>query len=95
MAALEDITRGAVVRGILPNSLATISDVRWIGTVAIEVTYKDASGGLAYKRRPRLRKTLQHNNPQSKIQMARFWILAFGFSIAPGDWGTADWGLQV
>jgi superfamily II DNA or RNA helicase len=46
MAALEDITRGAVVRGILPNSLATISDVRWFGTVAIEVTYKDASGRL-------------------------------------------------
>jgi superfamily II DNA or RNA helicase len=46
MAALEDITRGAAVKGILPNSLATISDVRWIGTVAIEVTYKDSSGRL-------------------------------------------------
>jgi len=46
MAALEDITRGAAVKGILPNSLATISDVRWIGTVAIEVTYKDSNGRL-------------------------------------------------
>src|SRR5579884_1724300 len=46
MAALEDITRGTAVKGILPNSLATISDVRWIGTVAIEVTYKDSSGRL-------------------------------------------------
>ena len=46
MATLEDITRGAAVKGILPNSLATISDVRWIGTVAIEVTYKDSNGRL-------------------------------------------------
>ena len=46
MAKLEEITRGAAVKGILPNSLATISDVRWIGTVAIEVTYKDTSGRL-------------------------------------------------
>jgi superfamily II DNA or RNA helicase len=46
MAALEDISRGAAVKGILPNSLAIISDVRWIGTVAIEVTYKDSNGRL-------------------------------------------------
>ena len=46
MATLESITRGAAVQGILPDSLVTISDVRWIGTVAIEVTYKDAAGRL-------------------------------------------------
>ncbi|MBW7904851.1 MAG: DUF3883 domain-containing protein [Phycisphaerae bacterium] len=46
MATLESITRGAAVRGILPDSLVTISDVRWIGTVAIEVTYKDSAGRL-------------------------------------------------
>src|ERR1700678_3938538 len=46
MAALEEITRGAAVKGILPDGLVTISDVRWIGTVAIEVTYKDSAGRL-------------------------------------------------
>src|SRR6266478_10072212 len=46
MATLEEITRGAAVKGILPEGLVTISDVRWIGTVAIEVTYKDAAGRL-------------------------------------------------
>lgn len=46
MATLESITRGAAVRGILPEGLVAISDVRWIGTVAIEVTYKDSSGRL-------------------------------------------------
>ena len=46
MATLEQITRGSAVKGILPDGLVTISDVRWIGTVAIEVTYKDAGGKL-------------------------------------------------
>lgn len=46
MAILEQITRGATVKGILPDGLVTISDVRWIATVAIEVTYKDAGGRL-------------------------------------------------
>lgn len=46
MAALEDIIRGTSVKGILPNSLATISDVRWFGTNVIEVTYKDSNGRL-------------------------------------------------
>lgn len=46
MAALDELTRGAAVRGILPEGLVTISDIRWIGTVAIEVTYKDSLGRL-------------------------------------------------
>jgi hypothetical protein len=40
MTQLEELTRGAAVRGISPYGLVIISDVRWIGTVAIEVTYK-------------------------------------------------------
>ena len=46
MTTLEQITRGAAVKGILPDGIVTISDVRWIGAVAIEVTYKDAGGRL-------------------------------------------------
>src|SRR6202522_960552 len=46
MAALEEITRGAAVKGILPDGLVTINDVRWIGTVAVEVTFKDSGGRL-------------------------------------------------
>src|SRR5436305_10101431 len=46
MATLEEITRGTAVKGILPDALVTISDVRWIGTVAVEVTYKDTAGRL-------------------------------------------------
>lgn len=46
MTTLEEITRGAAVKGILPDGLVTIIDVRWIGTVAIEATYKDSVGRL-------------------------------------------------
>ncbi len=46
MPRLEDLTRGASVKGILPDSLVTVIDVKWIGTVAIELTYKDAAGNL-------------------------------------------------
>ena len=46
MAQLEELTRGAAVRGILPDGLVTISDVRWHGTSVVEVTYKESSGRL-------------------------------------------------
>src|SRR5262245_8703986 len=46
MARLEDLTRGAAVKGILPDSLVTVVDVKWIGTVAVELTYKAPSGSL-------------------------------------------------
>ena len=44
MARLEDLKRGATVKGILPDCLVTIIDVRWYGSAAIELTYKDPAG---------------------------------------------------
>jgi len=44
MARLEELTRGASVKGILPEGLVTIVDVRWHGSDVVEVTYKDAFG---------------------------------------------------
>ena len=38
MAKLEDVTRGAAIKGILPDGLVTVVDVKWIGSVAIELT---------------------------------------------------------
>jgi superfamily II DNA or RNA helicase len=46
MARLEELTRGASVRGILPDALVSVVDVKWIGSIAIELTYKDPSGRL-------------------------------------------------
>lgn len=57
MAKLEDLTRGAAVKGILPDCLVTVIDVKWYGSAAIELTYKDPSGKpnvvLLYGRRRR------------------------------------------
>jgi superfamily II DNA or RNA helicase len=49
MTRLEEITRGSSVRGILPEGLAAVLDVKWLGTVAIEVTYKDSAGRLGHE----------------------------------------------
>ncbi len=49
MEKLEDITRGSSIRGILPEGLAGVLDVKWLGSVAVEVTYKDAGGRLGHE----------------------------------------------
>ena len=46
MPRLEEITRGAVVEGVLPDGSVTVVDVNWIGSAAIELTYKDRQGRL-------------------------------------------------
>ena len=46
MASLEDLTRGAAVKGLLHDGLVTVIDVKWIGSLAIELTYKDSAGNL-------------------------------------------------
>ena len=44
MARLEDLTRGAQVRGLRPDGPVTILDVQWHGSTCVELTYKDAAG---------------------------------------------------
>jgi len=44
MARLEDLTRGAAVKGVLPDCLVTVIDVKWYGSAAVELTYKDPAG---------------------------------------------------
>jgi superfamily II DNA or RNA helicase len=44
MTKLEHLKRGTVVRGIVPDCLVTVVDVKWYGSAAIELTYKDPSG---------------------------------------------------
>lgn len=46
MARLEELTRGASIRGILPDCLVTVVDVKWHGSAVVELTYKDPSGRL-------------------------------------------------
>jgi hypothetical protein len=44
MARLEDLRKGASVRGILADCLVAVVDVKWYGSAAIELTYKDSGG---------------------------------------------------
>ena len=47
MARLEDLTKGAALRGIVPNGIVTVVDIKWHGTAAVEIVYKDATGKAA------------------------------------------------
>jgi hypothetical protein len=49
MARLEELTPGATVRGILPNSLVTVVNVQWHGANVVELTYKDGAGQLGHE----------------------------------------------
>jgi len=49
MAQLEELKRGATVKGILPDGFITVVDVSWIGSGAIELTYKDSKGKLGHE----------------------------------------------
>ncbi len=44
MLPLEDLTRGALVRGLLPQQTVTVIDAKWHGSDAVELTYKDSQG---------------------------------------------------
>src|SRR5580658_219882 len=46
MARLEELTRGASVKGVLPDSLVTVADVQWHGSDVVELIYKDSAGKL-------------------------------------------------
>jgi superfamily II DNA or RNA helicase len=46
MARLEELTRGATVKGVLPECLVTVVDVKWHGSSVVELTYKDPTGRL-------------------------------------------------
>ena len=39
MARIEDLTRGASVKGILPDGLVTVVDVTWFGSAVVGVTW--------------------------------------------------------
>ena len=46
MARLEEITKNATVKGILPDCAVTIVDAKWHGENVLEATYKGPDGGL-------------------------------------------------
>ncbi len=47
MSKLEELKPNAAVRGILPDSLASVVSVQWFGSEALELTYKTTAGKVA------------------------------------------------
>jgi len=47
MLRLEDLNPGAAIRGVIPDSLATVVSVQWYGSEALELTYKTPTGRVA------------------------------------------------
>ena len=68
MARLEDLKRDAIVKGILLDQHVTVIDAKWIGSAAIELTYKDERGNL--------RDTLVYRDDEPSLEIVtagRLW----------------------
>jgi superfamily II DNA or RNA helicase len=44
MVKLEELTRGSIINGILPNQSVTVIEAKWHGSDVVELTYKDTNG---------------------------------------------------
>ena len=65
---LEDLQTNAVVRGILPEDLATVVGVQWFGSEALELTYKSPTGKVANQL------LYRHDEPELEIvEVGRPW----------------------
>ena len=68
MATLEELQPSANVRGITPDGLATVVNVEWYGSDAVELTYKDAAGRVASEL------LYRHDEPRLEVvEMGRPW----------------------
>ena len=68
MAVLEELQPSASIRGITPDGLATVVNVEWYGSDAVELTYKDASGRVASEL------LYRHDEPRLEVvEVGRPW----------------------
>ena len=68
MATLEDLQPSASIRGIVPDGLATVVNVQWYGSDALELTYKDAAGRVANE------VLYRHDEPRlAVVEVGRPW----------------------
>src|SRR5947209_13061276 len=68
MSQLEDLQPNAALRGVLPNALVTVVSVTWLGTGALDLTYKDPSGKLGSEL------LYRHDEPRLEIaEQGRPW----------------------
>jgi hypothetical protein len=62
MTKLDDLTPNAAVKGILPDCMVTVVSVKWFGTDAVELTYKDPGGKVA--------NTLLYRSDEPRLEVA-------------------------
>ena len=77
MARLEEITKGASVRGVAGSDPVLVVDVKWHGSDVLEVFYTDASGkpgnGLAYRDQEHELQVVEASARWSRPSTARRW----------------------
>ena len=74
MSKLEELQPGASVRGVLPDSMATVVSVKWYGSEALELTYKSASGTVANE--------LVYRDDESRLEVIDQGLTASGVKSA-------------
>lgn len=50
MTRLEQLMPNAAIRGILPDALVSVVNIKWFGSAAVELTYKGQDGRVANQR---------------------------------------------
>jgi SNF2 family DNA or RNA helicase len=69
MSKLEELRPNASVRGILPDCLVSVVTVKWFGSEALELTYKDPGGKVAnellYRHDEARIEVVEHGRPWS------------------------------
>src|SRR5262249_54392136 len=61
MSRLGEITPGAAIKGILPDSLVNPVNAQWFGSGALEMTYKDGTGRVG------IQLLYRHDKPRIEI----------------------------
>jgi len=59
---LENLQPNTVVKGLIPDGLATVIYVQWFGSEALEITYKDSSGKVSNQ--------LLYRNDESRLEVS-------------------------
>jgi len=44
MARLEEIDKGSIIRGVLPDQAVTVVDVEWVGDDSVDLTFRNSDG---------------------------------------------------
>lgn len=68
MATLEQLQPNASIRGIRPDCAVTVVNIKWFGSEALDLTYKDPSGKVANEL------LYRHDEPRIElVQIGRPW----------------------